>query len=170
MGSTKKIIKTKIKQKIISSYIVALLLLSSFIGLVQIAKAEPNDIIVTYDGTDPDTPINEFDNGSMVVINITVDGTTGDAGYMLQAVAGTSGQEVWFPVFDNDTNPPWSSRNNPGDGVYWGALQIGGNVTDNSSTPRYLHLDNSEQANISEILGGNFDGDGGALVVAKTDK
>jgi len=156
------VVRGRFVKKFLSSYIIALLILSYLIIMMQVAKAEPNDHIITYDGMDPDTPQNTFDNGSYVCVNISVDGKINDPGspYMLRTIAGTSGQEIWFPVWDNDTNPPWGSRNNPGDGMYWGGFYIGGNATDNSSMPRYLHLDNEETANISEIPGGDFDGDG----------
>lgn len=116
------LVNSRLKKKLLSTLIVAVMLLTSLTVMVQISKAEPNDIIKTYDSSDLDTETNTFDNGSFVVVNISVDNKVGDPQpYMLRAVANSS-EEIWFYVLDNDTNPPWGSRNNLDDGVYWGGV------------------------------------------------
>ena len=79
MGCKKEFIKSSVGKKILSSYIVGLLLLASFIVVIPISKAEGYDTITTYlDEEVVISPETEFEEGEMVIVNISVDNKTGD--------------------------------------------------------------------------------------------
>ena len=160
MGCEKEILVGSRLRKLSSISIIILILLTSIVGTFPSTIAKDNvdgDSIKTY--TEDLTPAIEFGNNSFVIVNVTVDNTTGDPDppYQIKVQAQNSGEWILVYVSDNDTTPdrPWSNQT-PGDGEYWGAFQIGNtNPTSNTTQPPYLHLEDGEYANITE----NFDGD-----------
>lgn len=119
---------------------------------------ESNAVIITYNAMNLNNETDMFHEGSYVVVKVSVENVTGDPDppYFMDVVAQDTLDEIWFAITDNGTEGPWGSENSPNDGVYWGCFQIGLNATYNSTSPSnisYLHLDNGEEANISEIPG-----------------
>jgi len=159
--------KNELGKKILSGYIVTIMLLASFVMMIPTALAadgEANSLKThMFDPFDPETEVTTFGDGNGIVVNVTFDITdyTGDdPSYKVKVVAQDSGEWVWVTVNDSDVlgPAPWNEINEPDDGKYWGAFIIGQDATANGSggQPSYLHLENGEDAQIIE----NFDGDG----------
>lgn len=157
--------KNKLGKKILSCYIVALLMFASFVVMMQKAEADGvNDTITTYNNDL--TPTTEFDDGDMIIVNLSVHDMVNDPSeglYMAKATNVNSSQFCNFSVSDNSTSGPWGSNNSASDGNYWGFFNISstqGTRDQNQTLDAILHVSDGDVINISEISGGPLDGDG----------
>jgi len=126
--------KRNIYRKILSCYIVGILLIASFVAIIPTTKAEsPNDFIRTY-FTDMGGLIesSEFDAIDSVIINVSLDNLSGpiDPPYCLFVQNNNTGEWIFFPVWDNSTFGPWGDENVNDDGIFWGYF----NLTDSGSS------------------------------------
>ena len=151
-------------KRLSSIFIVAIMILTSFVGMIQTVEAEFPDVITTYRSNV--TPATEFNNGSIVVVNITVDKCSGDPGggnfYWIKARNTATHEWIKVNVTDNQ-NISGLPPNVPNDHHYWSKFQINGShASHNSSGPgnlAILHVHNHETVNISEVYPGPFDND-----------
>jgi len=153
-------------KKIVSSYILVILIIGSLNIFSYTASAEGgNDVIQTYEYIGYLNQTIDFSNESQIFVNITVDNITGDPVgqyYCLKALNENTGEWVVVPVSDNDTNPPFEN-NTAGDGEYWGFFNVSHvNSTQNASGPgsdSILQVSNGDTINVSEDPNSELDGD-----------
>ena len=160
-------------KKLISIYLMALMMITSFAGIMPISQAEPTDVIHTYDVSV--TPAEEFGDGDTVLVNVSVNNRTGDPPvgppYYVKASNEQTHRWVKVFVFDNNSMGPWGGENIPMDKKYWGLFNISSaaNSTYNASAPgeySILQVANGQSVNISEVPGSvDFDGEFASIVI-----
>jgi len=154
------IFRIRVGKKLLSVYVVSLMLLASFVGIMpSVEAAPPPDVMTTYfydGGLNIET---EFDDDNSVYVNVSVNNTSGDpvgSFYSVRAENMDSGEWVLVNVTDNQTFPVPSNVEN--DSIYWGVFNISSfNVTHNSTGPgdfSILNAMNEDTINISEYGGG----------------
>jgi PGF-pre-PGF domain-containing protein len=163
--------KNILGKKLISIYLMALMMITSFAGIMPIGQAEPIDVIHTYDVSV--TPAEEFDDGDTVLVNVSVNNRTGDSlgpPYYVKALNQQTHRWVNVYVSDNNTGP-WGLENIPMDKKYWGMFNISSaaNSTYNASAPggySILQVANGQSVNISEVSGSvDFDAEFASIVI-----
>ncbi|HEC89064.1 MAG TPA: carboxypeptidase regulatory-like domain-containing protein [Thermoplasmatales archaeon] len=167
MGCKEIISGNRLDKRLLSFVVVVILLFTSFMAMIQTIGATPGyDSIKTYMGGDGLIESTVFGDEEFIIVNVTVDGVTGDPPgplYSIKAINENTGEWVNVIVSDNDTQGPWGVNNIAGDGTYWGAFQINStHITYNSSGPgeqSILQVSNGDIINITEEYPGPFDGD-----------
>jgi hypothetical protein len=152
-------------RKALSWYVLTLLFLSIFAGLMINVTAAENDVLKTYRFEGFLNETTDFSDGDQVIVNITVDSISGDPDpffYNITALNNNTGEWVNVPVSDNDTSFPWED-NTAGDGEYWGCFNLSNTEpTQNYTGPgtfSILHISNEDTVNISEDPFSMLDGD-----------
>ena len=144
-------------RKILSSYIVGMLVFASFAVFIQTAEASgSNDVVTTYvtDG-DSVTESTEFYDDDSVIVNVTMNNITGDPGgppYTMIARNLNTSDWVLLPVSDNQDMAP-GVTNIPGDGTYWGFFNTsssGDSINATMGTDAVLVVSNGHVINITE--------------------
>ena len=153
-------------RKILSWYVVMLLLVASLVAMTQRAESSQDlDVVITtYSFEGGLSECSEFGDDQMVIVNISADGVTNDPEsppfyYVLVTNSNTS-EWCKVTVFDNDTGSPLDDVNEPSDGEYWGTFNISSsNETINGSYP-VIQVSHGDIVNISEDPSSGLDGDG----------
>ncbi len=124
--------------------------------------SEPDfqDTMTTYRDEQGLSASNTFNPNSTVVVNLTVNDTTGDPDtgwyYNIKVINTNTSEWILVNVTDNDTHP--GATNIQNDGIYWGNFTINtSEATDNMT--RVLQVSNDNVVNVTEIPGGTLDGD-----------
>ncbi|MBE3137916.1 MAG: PGF-pre-PGF domain-containing protein [Thermoplasmata archaeon] len=158
-------------KRLISIYLVTLMMIASFAGIIPITQAEPTDVIHTYNVSV--IPAEEFGDGDTVLVNVSVNNRTGDPQgppYYIKALNQQTHQWVNVYVSDNNTGP-WGDENISMDKKYWGMFNISSaaNSTYNASPPgeySILQVANGQSVNISEVPGSvDFDDEFASIVI-----
>ena len=164
MRSKKDIIKSRFGKKFLSSYVIALMLLSCFVGMMPIVSADgPTDVITTYIFDGSLSASSQFDNGDAVIVNASMDNITGDppSGPPNFLIAKNNNTDEWvrFPASDNDSGV-WGS-NPDGDGNYWGFFNVSNTSSVNASQDviANLNVSNGHTVYIYEDASGLWDND-----------
>ena len=151
-------------KKLLSVYLVSLMLLASFAGMITSVRAEPLDVITTYYNDGGLIQATAFNDEQVVIVNISVNNTVGDppggAWYAVRALNQNTGEWILVNVTDNQSI---GFPNTAGDGVYWGQFQVNStHLTHNSTMPAdlaVLQVQDADVLNISEIAGSPLDND-----------
>ncbi|MCJ7697917.1 MAG: carboxypeptidase-like regulatory domain-containing protein, partial [Thermoplasmata archaeon] len=170
--NTKKVMNI-LGKKLISIYLLALMMITSFAGIMPIGQAEPIDVIHTYDMSV--TPAEEFGDGDTIIVNVSVNNRTGDPSggppYYVKAANEQTHRWVKVYVSDNNSIGPWDGENIPMDKKYWGMFNISSaiNSTYNASAPgeySILQVANGQSVNISEVPDSvDFDAEFACIVI-----
>ena len=157
-------------KKVLSWYLVTMLVLTSFVITTQITTAAFYDTANTYSAEGDLSESDVFGNDSTVVIEIYVDGIQNDpeSPPFYHVIARNENTSEWCKVyvFDNDTGygAPWDAINEPSDGKYWGCFNVSSSMATTNGTDATVHVLNGNVVNISEDPSGLLDGDGDIAV------
>ena len=161
------IIRNRYTKQLSSIYIIVMLIGSAFSGLTIADDPIFGDWITTYkDDFGTMNQNTDFFDGDLVIVNITVDNSTGDPlGETNWIIATNNNTGEWIKVYvtDNDTVGPWGSENIQNDSMYWGIFSVNSSqITVNNTPPTLsnLQVNVGDKIDLFENQFGSFDGDG----------
>ncbi len=121
--------KREIYRKILSCYIVGLLMIASFVTMLPRIHAEgpSGDYMITFfEDQGGMVQSSGFDIDDIVFVNVSLDNLFGPAEppYCLYVTNNNTDETIFFPVYDNVTYGPWGDENQPDDGCFWGFFNL----------------------------------------------